>query len=167
MNDAMPSNAAFTPPLTRTSAVGRRWNNEPVSHEAFQKRRALISYHASSWNQALASRFDHLTALPAGWDGYAGRPVSFSCAVFAANILEHLCNPKLPPPYLVPGSDGTIQIEWHIHRVDIEIDVLGPNEVVASRFVADTGADERFNLSKDFSPLVRWIDDLRSRCAGS
>lgn len=163
MTNAQHSNAAFSAPLTRATAPGRRWVGDVVAHEAFQKGRARIRYHNSLWNEALRDRFNHLTALPAGWDGYGGRPVSFSCAVFAANVIEQLCDPELLPPQIVPGSDGTLQLEWHVAGVDVEIDILAPNEVVATRYVAEDESDERHELSTDFRQLVSWIDDLRDR----
>jgi hypothetical protein len=149
--------------LIRLSAPGRRWPGEVIAHEVFQQGRTRIRYHNSVWYEALKDRFNHLTALPVGWDGYGGRPVSFSCAVFAANVLEQLCDAELLPPQIVPGSDGTLQLEWHVAGVDVEIDILGPNEVVATRYDANLGLDDRYELSTDFRPLVSWIDDLRNR----
>ena len=59
--------------------------------------------NCSSWVRALESRFEEVTALSSGWDGYAGKPVSFGCATFAANLLEAICIDSLPAPQLVPG----------------------------------------------------------------
>ncbi len=110
--------------------------------------------------RALEDRFNELTSLTAGWDGYDAGPVSFTCAKFAASILERLCNSDVPAPSLVPGSDGTLQIEWHRNQYDIDIDVLGPNNVVAIRFDHEINEEEVVELKNDFTPIAGWIDEL-------
>ena len=115
----------------------------------------------SDWFESLKGRFDELATLPVGWDGYKGIAVKFTCAQFAANLIERLCDPSLPPPCLVPGGDGTVQIEWHRNQYDIEIDVLAPFQVVASRFDNTTGQGEEIELDSDFSELASWIADLK------
>jgi len=119
-----------------------------------------VPYNQSNWVSELASRFEDLVTLKPGWDGYHGIPVSFSNATFAANLLETLCSEALPAPSLVPGSDGTLQLEWHINGYDLEIDVLGANNVVATRFCHQTDEEDEINLNNDFSELVQWIDEL-------
>lgn len=154
-----PQNSVFQ------SYVGRQPNNE-TSVSAFTRpaqRVRLNGYPCSSWNQALASRFDSLTKLAAGWDGYAGQPVSFGCAQFAAQLLERLCDDAVPPPSLVPGSDGTLQLEWHRNGYDIEVDILAPYKVVASRFDCLTQqVGEELELETDFAELASWIIDMKS-----
>ncbi len=114
----------------------------------------------SKWISDLKVRFDEITSLPKGWDGYDGRPVTFNTAQFAANLIEQLFIDGVPSPNLVPGSDGTVQIEWHRNQYDIEIDVLGPYEVVAFRRDQRTGNEEELELQMDFTALARWIDGL-------
>ena len=114
----------------------------------------------SRWVTELRDRFDELTSLPRGWDGYAGRPVSFTCAQFDANLIERLYVEGVPAPQLVPGSDGTVQIEWHRNQFDVEIDVLGTYEVVAIRRNLRTDVVEELELQTDFTALGDWIAEL-------
>ncbi len=130
------------------------------SNTAFTSHRAIVEADNSVWVKELKSRFDELTSLKHGWDGYNGLPVSFTCADFAAAILERLCISDVPAPSLVPGSDGTLQIEWHRNQFDVEIDVLGANNVVASRYNYMTEIEESIELQSDFSEIVEWISDL-------
>ena len=120
-----------------------------------------VAQPTSDWFVELQDRFDELTALEKGWDGYTGLPVSFNCALFAANLIERLFVANVPKPSLVPGSDGTIQIEWHRNQFDIEIHVLGPNELIASRYDHRTGHSLELELENDFSELGEWIVDLQ------
>lgn len=122
--------------------------------------RVRVTHPRSRWVADLKDRFDELTALPRGWDGYAGRPVSFTCAQFAANLLERLFVDGVPAPQIVPGGDGTLQFEWHRNQYDVEIGVLAPYDVLAVRRDHRTGSVRELELQTDFTPLSEWIADL-------
>jgi hypothetical protein len=123
--------------------------------------RVRINHPTSQWVEKLRERFNEITSLPRGWDGYSALPVSFSCAQFAVNLIERLYDPDVPRPSLVPGSDGTVQIEWHRSQFDVEIEVLAPFHVVATRHdnLADT--TEELVLDSDFAELAGWVNDLK------
>jgi len=148
--------AAFPGSAPRTTLNGAYISAFPSSRKV-----TLNRYSENEWTRTLVGKFNELTSLQIGWDGYTGRPVSFSCAKFAANLLERLFDEQLPPPSLVPGSDGTLQFEWHINNYDIEVDVLGAYEVVATRHDHLTGTVEELELDTDFTMLAGWISDLR------
>jgi hypothetical protein len=120
----------------------------------------FFRYSENEWTKALVKKFNDLTALQIGWDGYGGRPVSFTCASFAANLLERLFDEALPPPSLVPGSDGTVQFEWHINQYDVEVDVLGAFRVIATRHDNVTGTSEELEFESDFTGLAGWISEM-------
>jgi len=115
----------------------------------------------SEWLAVLADRFDDITSLPRGWDGYGGLPVAFSCAQFAANLIDRLFDSNIGVPQLVPGSDGTLQIEWHENDFDIEVDVLGPYDVIAVKRDLSTGETIEREFNTDFSELADWIKELK------
>lgn len=122
--------------------------------------RAMVPWYHSRWVRVLEARLNELTSLPRGWNGYRSLPVSFSCASFAANLLERICVDGLAPPSLVPGTDGTLQIEWHRNKYDLEIDVLGPGNVIASRTDLVTGQCDEIELQNDFTQLAAWVREL-------
>ncbi len=122
--------------------------------------RARVNHPNSRWIRDLADRFNELTSLTVGWDGYTGQPISFSCAQFAANLIECLFVDSVPEPQLVPGSDGTLQLEWHLNQFDLEIDVLAPYRVVASRFDHLSGKEEEIEVQTDFTELTEWVIEL-------
>lgn len=128
------------------------------SHSQEQVR---VNQPNSAWVLELSDRFNELTSLPLGWDGYAGKPVSFECAQFAANLIERLFIKGVRAPQLVPGSDGTLQIEWHQNQFDIEIDVLAPYHIVATHHDHLTDTDQEFELQSDFTRLAEWIENLK------
>ena len=131
-----------------------------ASRAAIAWSRAMVPWYHSRWVKVLEARLNELTGLPRGWNGYRSLPVSFSCASFAAHLLERICVEGLPPPSLVPGTDGTVQIEWHRNGYDLEIDVLGPGNVIATRVNVATGDCEELDLQSDFTTLAAWVRDL-------
>lgn len=118
-------------------------------------------HHCSKWLTELQDRLKELSSLPKGWDGYAGRSVSFPCVYFTAQLIEQIFCPGVPAPDLVPGGDGTLQIEWHRNQYDVEIDVLAPYHVVASRFDHLSQRAEEIILEAEFSKLAEWVADLQ------
>lgn len=116
----------------------------------------------SPWAREIEEKLNQLTALPRGWDGYNGQPVSYSCAKFAANLMESLFVGGVPAPQLVPGSGGAIQLEWHLNQYDVEIEVLGTYDVVASRHDHATGQIEEEEFQADFTTLSSWVRELRN-----
>lgn len=136
-------------------AVPKIVNFRPVSP------RITMNNTSSVWAKGLESKLETLVQLPHGWDGYCARPVSFTNAFFALNMLERLYSAAIPPPDLVPGQAGDLQAEWHIGDVDLELHVLGPNQVRAWRATPETGEDgEEFDLTNDFTMVGEWIKQL-------
>lgn len=132
----------------------------PGAASVFTSHRVCIPRTESSWFSNLKSRLDELTSLPVGWDGYTGQPVSFQCARFVANMLERLCQDDVPAPSLVPGSDGSLQVEWHRNMFDVELDVLGVHNVVATRVNLRTDEEEVLEIQSDFTEIAEWIRAL-------
>lgn len=129
---------------------------------SFRMHRIRVEGDRSAWNASLSKRFDQICKLEQGWDGYKGQPVSFACAHFAATILEHLYTDGLPAPSLVPGSDGTMQIEWHRNQYDIELDVLAPNKVAAYRNDLLSYQEDEIDISNDFKVVNLWLNEMKA-----
>ncbi|ANT51208.1 hypothetical protein GCM10007880_31020 [Mesorhizobium amorphae] len=83
------------------------------------------------------------------------------------SILEKIAAPGTPPPTLVPGSDGSLQIEWHAHEFDIEVDILRVNEVSAWMFDHRTDVETELELTNDFAEVAKWVEDLARRATGN
>lgn len=122
--------------------------------------RVRVDGPRSQWIKELEDRFDEITSLPKGWDGYNGLPVSFSCAQFAANLIERLYVNTVPAPQIVPGSDGTLQIEWHCNQFDLEVDVFGPYDVVATITDLKNESEKELVVQTDFTELSDWVVTL-------
>lgn len=129
-----------------------------------RKRRFVIQDYDVDWRDEVVERLNELVALPVGWDGYSGRPVSFHNAAFALSILDSICPNEALAPQIVPGSGGDLQIEWHSHLDDIELHIHAPFRVAAWRAVQDVDPDgEEIKLERDFTKVAEWIQDMMER----
>lgn len=148
------SRAVFQDEVAATPALAS------PSSTSFPQHRVNIGTETSSWMRDLESRFNEVVSLPIGWDGYGGVPVSFTTAQFAAQMIERLCVANVPAPSIVPGSDGSLQIEWHSGGFDIELDVQEPLKVEAYRLNQETNDAEELDIESDFRRIAIWISDV-------
>ena len=75
------------------------------------------------WLGRVKNRIAELTQLPANWDSYGAVPVDPRIPRLAENLVEWFAVDGMPPPDVFATSDGGVQIEWHIRRVNIEIEI--------------------------------------------
>lgn len=150
------SNAAFQRARVTTSG-------KASASSVFTSHRVRVPQYCSSWYEELRDRLDELTSLAIGWDGYMGQPVSFQCAQYAAGMLEHLCRHNVPAPSLIPGSDGSLQVEWHRNNFDVELDIVAPQRVYATRFNRESLKEEELEIENDFTAIAAWVEDLADR----
>lgn len=137
-----------------------RNSNESISSLGVFETKVRVYQPRSAWIEELESKFNSLTSLRKGWDGYNGVPVSFTCAQFAAHLIERLYTDTLPAPQLVPVSDGTLRLEWHLNEYDVEIDVLGTYDILAYRLDLVSDKEEEIEVETDFTTIANWIADL-------
>ena len=66
--------------------------------------------------------------LPENWDSYGGSAISVDAIDKARNILTRAINLNLPEPWVAPGGDAGIGIQWDTERVELYIDVVPDEE---------------------------------------
>lgn len=138
--------------------------SEPVRLSSFN--RLVVMAPDQDWREPVAGRLQELIRLPVGWDGYRAQPVDYLTADFALRMMESICPPDTPVPYLIPGTEADLQIEWHTAAGDIELHVRRPNSVHAWRQTDETGEDgEEFELTFDFRSILPWIKKLTEATA--
>jgi hypothetical protein len=79
-----------------------------------------------AWRAQLGANAQGLAALRAGWDGPGSIPISpetLARAVFYVDSALRDCSNDMIPPRLVPGGDGSVQIEWHTRHGELELDI--------------------------------------------
>ena len=107
----------------------------------------------------MIDRFDALIEPPDG--EHSERNPSFSDSLFAVKLIEELYQDGIPAPSVAVADGGTFQIEWHRKNYDLEIEILGCNNVIAERLNRITNTTECLEFKNDFSILFSWISDLK------
>lgn len=85
------------------------------------------------WLGRVKKRIKELAQLPANWDSYDAIPVDPRIPALAEDLVEWFAVDDMPPPDVFATNDGGIQIEWHIRRANIEIEI-SPTEGTAIYF---------------------------------
>ena len=111
--------------MTSTSAYSSSLTSFPLTPV-----RTIIPYESRYIHRdKVYKELEELVRLENGWDGYKAGPVSMDNANYALRILEGICSESTPPPHIVPGINGDLQLEWHTDSVEIELHIVGPNNV--------------------------------------
>ena len=102
-----------------------------------------------------------LRSLLPGWDSYGAAIVNHKAAVNAVRLFGQIMYDETPAPQVVPTNAGKIQLEWHVHGIDLEIEISGDGSVHC--YFADDGKHEQqFDEGEAF--LFRrdnfWFDDF-------
>ncbi len=79
--------------------------------------------------------------LPENWDSYGGLPISLDVIDEAKGILKTAIILDLPEPWVAPGGDGGIGIQWNTGWADMYIDVV-PKEEITYILTPKGGVDE-------------------------
>lgn len=145
-----------------TDLVDQIDTSSSVSSFPENRKRVIVSRPKHKFLIEVEDRLEHLQRLEFGWDGYKGEPVSFSNAYFALNIIEAVCIGGTPPPQIVPGTGGDLQIEWHTDAIEIELHILAPNKVEAWIRNSETGDDgKELPLTNNFIEVANNLRTIR------
>ncbi len=110
------------------------------------------------WETALIATARRLAGLKQGWDGEGSIPVERGLLDEATLLVRQSLQGSLRAvcPYLVPGGDGSIQIEWHRKHGELELDLATDG----SRWIwvrdHDTGEEFEGENEKALALFSRW-----------
>lgn len=110
--------------------------------------------HVPAKKEAVFSRFirdlDELWGLPDGWDGAGSCAVTDAAIEAAASVVfEVMPDSGLPTPQVVPLRSGGLQVEWHVYRNDLEIEVRPTGEL----YVYGETSDGKEIINDSLSPI--------------
>ena len=66
--------------------------------------------------------------LPENWDSSGGSPISADAIAEARTILTAAINLSLPTPWVAPGGDSGIGIQWDTSKAELYIDIVPGKE---------------------------------------
>lgn len=91
----------------------------------------LLPDSAPSWFPAAVDDFRRLLQLPENWDTYGAAPIAAEAVAAAAALLLRTASGDTPKPSVVPTVDGGVQLEWHRHGIDLEVEIRPTGEYSA------------------------------------
>ena len=112
----------------------------------------------------IMAKLYELSNLPGNWDSYGGQQVQPECANATFEILATALGEKTPLPWIVPTPDGHVQFEWHIHDMDLEVEVSSLASIhVLYEDLRSEDPVEEFELDYDLTKLQSLIDEITRR----
>ena len=144
----------FEPKLTIVKNV-KPYKNNVVS---------LSSKRIPEWYQQTVDSLFAILDLGDNWDSYGANGFSSNIAKAVNQLLVDIMDDDTPAPQLVPSASGSIQLEWHIGGIDLEIEV----ESLSTSYVFfedEQNEDESWEgeIKYDLSKLVHYINLLTRR----
>jgi len=119
------------------------------------------------WKSRLSANARSLSDLRPGWDGPASLDIPERLVVrtvfYVQTVLEGVANALAPR--LVPGGDGSIQIEWHTKRGELEFDIDSHGNMSIWGRDHLSGAEFSGEDEKALALFYRWAPRLASRQA--
>lgn len=116
------------------------------------------------WAHVLALRAQSIGKLARGWDGPGSVAIDRGLLIEAIWIVRNALTdaPNAVAPFLVPGGDGSLQVEWHEKNGELEFDLA----VDGSRFIwiRDHRSGEEIEGDDDRADALfsRWAPRLAS-----
>jgi hypothetical protein len=119
-----------------------------------------ISLVPFPWLKAILPAVEKIESLPENWDTYGSPPPS---PKLTSEILRFLKDSEMdfPTPAVVPGSGGSVQLEWYIEDRELEIEFppTGPLEFLKTNL--NTNQQEGGEFSRQdvwtLRSLLGWI----------
>ncbi len=79
---------------------------------------------APGWLGHAIDTMYELLWLEPNWDSYHALPIDPSKAEAVLRLLLHILDDDSPSPAIVPTPKGGVQVEWHLNKIDLEIETL-------------------------------------------
>ena len=95
-------------------------------------------------------RVRQLCQLPDNWDSHKAKSVKFESAVNAIRLFCEIMFEQSPMPDVVPTVRGNLQLEWHVHGIDLEVEVLDSGVIVVG-LETDDGVEEDWTESFNYA----------------
>jgi hypothetical protein len=110
-----------------------------IAERDLEDTRFLVTVSRSS--AEILRRTAELLRLADGWDSQGGQAIRHAHVQRMLRFLgAHMCE-QLPPPSIVPMSDGGVQIEWHRRGLDVEVTFTGGEDDALYCFDLATGEE--------------------------
>src|SRR5438552_408831 len=106
------------------------------------------------WLTQCDATLDELLALPPNWNSYEAAAVRPSAIRTAKHLLAKVIRSNTPQPAIVPTIPGGVQLEWHTHGIDLEIEIVPPCRVHVFYENASERREWELQSEGDFARLL-------------
>ena len=112
-----------------------------------------------NWLRALIRKFAHLMNLQSNWDSYGASPIEEKYVRFAlTELLPSIMEDETFLPEIVPTAKSSIQLEWHMCGIDLEVKVIADGKVFISYEDLETGEEFEEEMEGSFERLKNLIN---------
>lgn len=150
------------------TAAGMR-DEETLSAESLQTAvvppveqhpRLVVRGRVPMWVPPTIHQLNKLLSLPRNWDSYGARRIDLPRVRQAFRLLQYVMHDETPVPSIVPTSNGSLQLEWHIAGIDLEVLLLGDNSCNVVFEDRESGTEWEVLVLSDLSRLVEVVGEL-------
>ena len=122
----------------------------------------LLEGEPPKWFEPVVRSISELLQLRPNWNSYGAAPIALWAPQAVLDLLFETASASTPPPQVVPTNRGSIQLEWHLPDVDLEVKVLSPTRFAVSFEDFRTGSEWEGELTSDLSRLTDYLADITS-----
>ncbi len=108
--------------------------------------------------KAMIPRLKSFLMMGPGWDTYGASPISPTAARIAVAFL--LSYHAYPGVSVVPTGKGGVQLEWHVGRVDVELEIMPDGRVCLLGEDASSGDREERWVGLGHPAIRSWLGRL-------
>lgn len=102
-----------------------------------------------------------LLTLPPDWDANGGDPIEMEVVNAAFAFIPTVLEAGSPAPWVVPMSDGGIQLEWHTQGAELEV-AIAPNRSITGYWYCESeGKEDEFEIDNDLTLIKTYIGCIR------
>ena len=105
------------------------------------------------WLDPTLHRMQELLDLHGDWDRRGSAAVRVDALAFTYSMLSQIMAPTTIAPSIVPLGHGGVQLLWASPSVEIEVEIVQPNEITIYHLDRATGAENEWQATTEFSGL--------------
>ena len=113
------------------------------------------------WVWPTLKSLDSKLQLAPNWDSHGALQIDKQRVLDAINVLFRTMSIDTAAPWVVPTTDGGIQLEWHRKDEDLEVEINGGGDASIYFHNARTGEEWEISLSENMprlrNLLAQWI----------
>ena len=124
----------------------------------------ILSPSRPPWISDISKAIQGFVDLPENWNSYGAKRIKPELAEAAIRLLPKVVQPGTPKPEVVPTTAGSVQIEWHVRGIDLEIKILSQEKLGVS--FEDLGSGQEWSREldpADLSVLIQTVSRLSSQ----